>query len=161
MSILLFIAHHWLLIAVVVLAIAACVAQPVLAAAFVRNHWQQLILIVTCVVASLYFEHVGARQQASADSALIAKKNIALTNAALQLKAAGDALRAQDVANAQRIKDAEQATRDANAAKKDADKAADRMAAQIAGFGKRLDAARKNPPCAVLLSTDVAKVCGL
>jgi hypothetical protein len=92
---------------------------------------------------------------------LIAKKDKALTDAAVSLRAAGNALNAQNKENARRIAAAEQAKRDSDQAKLAADQAADQMAAQIAGFGRRLEQARKNPPCAVLLNTNVAKVCGL
>jgi ABC-type lipoprotein release transport system permease subunit len=160
-SILIFLGHHWLIVGLVVLAIALCALQPVLALAFIKGNWKMLLVLVLAVIASFYFEHKGEQWQKAADASLIAKKDRQLLADAASLRAAGSALTAQNEANAARIAAAEQAKRDSDQAKIAADHAADQMAATIAGFGKRLEQARKNPPCAVLLNTDVKKVCGL
>lgn len=56
----------------------------------------------------------------------------------------------------------DKASKEAAARAGAADKAAaERMARQIAGFDKKLEHARKNPDCDVLLSTDVEAKCAI
>ncbi len=161
MSTLFFLGHHYVVVSLIVAVIVLCALEPALALIFFKGHWQTVLIIALAIAASFYFEHRGEQWQKAADANVIAGKDKQLRADAASLSAAANALRAQNEENVRRVAAAEQAKRDSDQAKLAADAAADEMAVTIAGFGKRLEHARQNPPCAVLLNTNVAKVCGL
>lgn len=123
-------------------------------------------IAVMLVVALLFIGgvYVGRGQQAGA----IEKKNGALLVAAGKLSdanrsldSAAKALRRVDDEAKARIEQAAAQKRAAEQAAIAAASAAADAKARLAEYERRMEAARRNPDCDTLLSTDVLKVCGL
>lgn len=92
---------------------------------------------------------------------VIAKKDAALRDAAESLRAAAQILRNQELANQQRIRDAEDAAKAAEVARAAADRALAAAEARLAAHDRAQQAARRRPGCAELLDRDLEAVCGL
>jgi hypothetical protein len=104
----------------------------------------------------------GKSIQAGKSAATIARKDKALTAAHLSLKAAADALRAQNADNQRRVAEAERAARLAGQAEGLAQAQARAATAAADAYQRGLDtAARRKPACEALLRMDVRKECGL
>lgn len=103
----------------------------------------------------------GCSHQAGKDRAAIAKKDKALAAAATSLRASAVALRAVNAEAERRIAQAELDQKAATAAGAVAEKARQAAEARNKKFDKAIQNARRDVTCAMLLDTDVRKVCRL
>ena len=104
----------------------------------------------------------GKNQERNAIAKQMARKDQALRDAGASLKAAGEALKAQDAANKTRIAEARRAGELAGKAQAMADAQAKAGERAAAAYAKGLrEAARQRPACDALLKSDVLRTCGL
>lgn len=104
----------------------------------------------------------GCSVQKGRDADAIAAKNAALENAAVALRASGDALRRQNDENAKRVAAAEREARlKADAEKVARDALADGQRKHAAAVAEWEAAGRRKPACADLLAADLFATCGV
>lgn len=128
--------------------------------AYVNKYALYLKAFAVCAVVGLS-AYAGGAATANHYKVLLARQDTALNTASLQLQSAANALDAQDRANAQMIVDANLQAASAKVASKVADAARVVAENNAAAYAKRLENAKKHPNCALLLDSDVQKVCGL
>ncbi len=178
MNLLHFLGVHWPLTLACVLILAAIVAFAVLQPVLAAGVWQRILasragrdvlfaIGVLALVAALlaafagHFEAKGAAEQGAEDAKALTRAANSLDEAYASLRAASEALRAQNDEAVREIAHAKQAQLDADAAAKVALQAQDAAQRRMRAFDRDLQNARANPSCDALLRANVLKECGL